>query len=336
MQDIALILEKLRGLEPMLLTTKKKTKTLELLNEYLLEVSSLLESIDGNRKLLAVKKNLNSLKEILSGSLRGLEIDEISRGEFLLGIENLSNFIEKADLEFQKSEDRKQTSKYSKYNQEESEDMESSSTNKDINIALVEQSLSADWQKTLKQVRDKLEKPQSPTEVDKNPDEEKLKAKFAAFDLQAKDSPSSMQGKAFGLAILPVIPLYDDFSITQSENLARLGIQHTLFEGYAIFEKQKILYFSAKKVKELNRENKDQQTNIEFAQDLVDLINSRNSVKYSIASDITKISHKNNDIVLVWLLPQTVLNALLNKQISSGGKRGRSGNLRDWSFPFSR
>ncbi|MDV7398757.1 hypothetical protein RZS08_45545, partial [Arthrospira platensis SPKY1] len=63
--------------------------------------------------------------------------------------------------------------------------------------------------------------------------------------------------------------------------------------------------------------------------DLVDTINARSTVKYDVVSKKYQLHESNNDLLLVWLMPQKQLTKL--RQLSSN-KRGIE--LESWDFPW--
>lgn len=302
--------------------TKSRAETIAHLKGSQVDFENLLSFVSANRKLLDAKAPINSLNETLKGIVRGVESDDMDRQEMFALLKS-QTYSKKAVEAFDTISNR---SKRKRKTEEEEMTYENDET-VEVNKAVVENSLSTEWRNALEKARKVVGKETSVAGSSVNPEDDKLKAKFVEWDSMAKNSPSSMKGQKFGIVELPVIPLYEDFTITQSSNLAKLGIKHTIFEGYAVFEKQKVLYF--------NRADLDKnQSEFDNVQDIVELINMRSSQKYAVASSIFKLSHRNQNIAMFWILPERVLSTILHKQITSGGKRGRSALIKDWSFPF--
>jgi hypothetical protein len=308
--------------------TKNKSETKSHILEVQKAFDALIEHVQDKRRYSSVRKQANCIRELLAGSIRGISSGELSRLELISALVSGEKFFAKFENEYSATltADVRRTARELLEAQEELTDDQSTYEAGDINMTILEQSMTPEWQKTLSTAQAVIEKHVAHSAPNEDPKVAQLSAKFEEWEKLGATSPSNMKGQAWSLISLPIVPLYKDFTLTTSENLKQLGIKHTIFEGYAVLENQKIMYFDIKKVaKEF------QMKPIDYAEDIVQLINMRVKDKFVVASDIVKVSKKNAGIAMVWLLPERVLSAMLKRQ-----NTGRSVRLKDWDFPFNR
>jgi hypothetical protein len=320
LHDIQPLLDGYNSLSTSLELSKKRSVSQSHLLDVQKQYADFLTSTSSDKKLAQVKRHAQSINNLLSGAVRGLQQQEISRTELLQTISSGSKFLDLMNEEYVLAAKRKPKT--------ENVDLDETV---EIEVAdQVESSLSDSALRELKVLREKIEK--QTFGVDTNDgDAEKLKAKFEEWTQLRKKCPTTMGGKNFGLVELPVIPMYVDFTLGTSEVLTKLGIRHTMFEGYAVLERQKILYFDADVIKKEHKMSAE-----EYAEDLVEFLNLRLSEKVVLASSLVKHSPRNKSIAMFWLMPNRVLTSLLKRQHQAGGKKGKSAALRDWDFPFER
>ena len=161
---------------------------------------------------------------------------------------------------------------------------------------------------------------------------------------------------AFTVVRLPLVPLFEQWTMTQEALLKRLNIPFLKLGGYAIFEEQIILVISKAAAQAVNKDFKktalklDPKTGrmeipgkrmlditreavpiVDYAKVILDIINEQSSGStYSLVSDQFVANPRNADLLCFWVMGTAKVSALI-KAAGFGSAR-----IKQWGFPWDR
>lgn len=176
--------------------------------------------------------------------------------------------------------------------------------------------------------------------------------------LPASLNTGGKHAKVFTMVRAPIVPLFDQWTMTQQEVLKRLAIPFIPLAGYVIFREQLLLIISRKaaeavinsgkkvraakpvlpgeepkptKNKRMLDFQRDAQKVVDYANMILETINesSASSSTYAMVSDKFVANPHNQDLVCFWIMGTRKLSAL----IRSAGVG--SAKVSTWGFPWS-
>jgi hypothetical protein len=151
----------------------------------------------------------------------------------------------------------------------------------------------------------------------------------------------------FTMVKMPIVPLFDRWTVTQEHVLKRLNIPHIPLAGYMIFEDQLLLIvskssaFKAGKVvqkktadgslapKRMLDFSREAQKVVDYANVILDIINERSTHgTFSMVSDKFVSNPRNQDLVCFWIMGTQKLSALIRAA-------GATSKVKTWGFPWT-
>lgn len=171
------------------------------------------------------------------------------------------------------------------------------------------------------------------------------KKKIASYNRLRRNLPRTV--KLFDVVQVPIVPLFEesrgaakvtrrmreDFDPLPAERLLRTGIPFNKVGHITVFERQIVLAFNRKEVTKGRNTPKSKQAQTRLSKEydslvleLIEMINDRSAVKYTIASSKYRVSPSNKNVMFAWLLPiqqQSRLQQVLPKKLES------------WGFPWT-
>lgn len=184
---------------------------------------------------------------------------------------------------------------------------------------------------------------------------------LVAMNKRKADMPTSLKSHGdashpFTMVKMPLVPLFDAWTMTQETLLKRLGIPHIPLAGYMIFDDQLLLVISksaAMKAMKPEKKTKAKPTVngkpvveqikgkrwldytreavpiVDYARVILDIINERSTGStYSMVSEHFVANPRNQDLVCFWVMGTKKLSALIR---SSGFG---SSKVKSWGFPW--
>ena len=142
----------------------------------------------------------------------------------------------------------------------------------------------------------------------------------------------------FTVAELPVVPLFKDFNLMSDRVLTKSNIKHTrIGQHLTVFDNSIVLAFNRRTItkgkntpKSSNAQKRLNSEYDKFVYEIVDTINDRSSVKYSVVSKKYLVSPADKNIMFVWLMPAQQLARLRQSANDSKGIE-----LESWGFPWT-
>lgn len=296
-----------------------------------------------SREFTGIKKSLTIVLNTVSGMLDGIVNEDLTRKEFKVIASNLQN---KLIFNFGASV---------------SADLSAAAASADAHIELagtqeegttVSEELaahiskSADYKEALAIIKEEMKQRKerarltaptvtTPADVAVDSDSaliatlERMQASKARMPLKLRSEYSIFK--------FPVIPIFNSdntkarstnpMSISPSQKnyyhaLAKLGLQVTKLQDYVILEEQLLLAFNRKS---LRVTSKQQLKPIDYARMILKVINEKSPTPYVLVSDTFLPSVRNSDIIMFWILPGSLLSAMISKGWSK---------LKEWGFAF--
>jgi hypothetical protein len=171
--------------------------------------------------------------------------------------------------------------------------------------------------------------------------------------------PTKLRG-GYGLARLPIIPMFENPMAVTSKGLKSVAIRHSDIGGYPVLEDQYILLVSKKEMRGLKTVGVKSKKSItldkssatkgpvkakmvalpsnakielnnrplvDYARSIVQILNDHTQIKFVLASERFVLSPRNADHVCFWIMPAQKLSAL--------GRVTSHTKVQSWDFPFS-
>lgn len=259
---------------------------------------------DQKGKFIPVRKALVSVSNVCDGLVNGLEAGEISLPDFRASINVLSSkFVtrvesslaaEAAALEALAPQvvltPKQQKIKISLSNTPEAKKA----------VAVINKSL---------RERESIEKGSAEITLD-------------AMSKARDNLPIKIDGE-FSTVRMPVVPIFSNQVLNSEATFKKLGLRYFPIEGYGILLDQLLLVVSTATAKKHGVET------LAFAQSVVEMLNERGSVEYSLVSDNPCANPRNTGLMLFWIMPINRMNALM-KIVNSG----RTPTTMKWGLPF--
>lgn len=170
-------------------------------------------------------------------------------------------------------------------------------------------------------------------------------------DLFPTSLKSHVTDHTFTMVKMPIVPLFDQWNLTQGNFLTKLGIPHLPLSGYMIFKDQLLLVVSKsaalkaaaatsakkrkssvpatdKKMRMLDFTREAQKVT-DYANVILSIVNEKSSSNtYSIVSDKFVSNPKNQDLVCFWIMGTKKLSALIRSAGFGSSK------VKSWGFPW--
>jgi len=170
-------------------------------------------------------------------------------------------------------------------------------------------------------------------------------------DLFPVSLKSHVTDHPFTMVRMPLVPLFDQWNLTQSNFLTKLGIPHIPLSGYMIFREQLLLVVSksaafsaaqqsaahkrqsskpaaAKKMRMLDFTREAQKVT-DYANVILSIVNEKSSSNtFTIVSDKYVSNPKNQDLVCFWVMGTKKLSALIRSAGFGSSK------VKSWGFPW--
>lgn len=153
----------------------------------------------------------------------------------------------------------------------------------------------------------------------------------------------------FTMVKMPIVPLFDQWTMTQASLLKKLGIPHIPLSGYMIFQDQLLLIVSRSAAMRASQQAKKRQSSkpaaekkmrmldftreeqkvTNYANVILNIVNEKSeSNTYSIVSDKFVSNPKNQDLVCFWIMGTKKLSALIRSAGFGSSK------VKSWGFPW--
>lgn len=174
------------------------------------------------------------------------------------------------------------------------------------------------------------------------------RSEFTTQELDAKDKERLAKYKKFRskvpnrverfeVAQLPVVPLFKDFNLMSERVLTTANISHTMIgQHLVVLDRQIILAYNRRAVTKGRNTPKSKQAQTKLDKsyeqeiyELVDVINERSNVKYSVVSKKFIVNDQNKHIIFAWLMPVSQLARLRHSANDTKGIE-----LISWGFPW--
>lgn len=305
------------------------------LNSQMESISSILDSLKTRQKFNPIKRELRKANKTLSSLIDGLEDNALSAGEYRsLLDESLYETLSKVN-----TSTNDLLEKLDKNNEELPEPVKLTASSKDGSMSnkevlsklkeAMQEAYGSDDYESSESIDSRL--PQKQREELDDAQAKKVLSKYSKFR-----SKVPRKVEYFTVSELPVVPIFKDFNLMSDRVLTTANVRHTrIGQHLTVFDKSIILAFNRRAVnkaltpKSRNAQNKMQSEYDSFVYDLVDTINSKSAVKYSVVSRKYNVSPFDKNIMYVWLMPAGQLARLRQSANDAKGIE-----LISWGFPW--
>lgn len=127
----------------------------------------------------------------------------------------------------------------------------------------------------------------------------------------------------FQVVRVPIVPIFPNMELTKSTTLQRLGIKHTVIEGFVVLLDQILLNVSKSK------SSKSSSTPLAVAHSVIELLNERGAMKYEIVSDTPNANPRNTDLLMFWVIPRTKMSGMMRTRLL-----GMAQGIIKWGLPL--
>lgn len=317
------------------------------LNGFIESINSCLENAKACQKLNPSKRELRKAVKTLSSLCDGLEDKELGVGEYRSHLDNA--LTDSIALAYSNT-----TDVLSKLVSDTDEDSDKeTSLSKLIDLGLSSKSGDISAKDVLARYRDEYKKTfdESTEEesvsgesgdgydlrvVHEQESDAKAKVKLSKYSRYSRKLPRNV--KMFDVVEVPIVPIFKDFNLMSEKTLNKTSIKYTkLGQHLTVFENQIILAFNRSAITKGRNTPKSRQAQArlsgeydKFVMELIDTINERSTVKYTLASKKYLVSRSNKNIMFVWLMP---VNQMARLRQSANDSKGIE--LESWDFPWT-
>lgn len=317
---------RLESLSSNIQSTIKLCQTSKKRSELIKGLSSLSASLSGElarlketekRRFMDVRRSLQAVHNTVTGLVEGLASQDLERKDFKKIVANLEATFFPAVCQAVAAELEKR--------EEPQAEIVLSSSQAKVKMSLAQ---SKDWRAALTEIQQALkeavvkEEVAQKTAVAPQDNEDAVAVQIRQLQSSRNLLPIRIKGE-FQIVRMPIIPIFSQIQLNNSSTLTKIGVRHSMIEGYALLLDQTLLAVSDAIAK------KHELSTFAFAESVVALLNERGGINYSLVSDQQSTNPRNADIKLFWILPTPKTNALMRIARTSV----KSNSIK-WGLPF--